>query len=495
LTELVVVLDRSSAVAIHRQLYESIRTSILAMRLRPGTRLPSSRSLALQLQISRNTVLEAYEQLCAEGYLESQVGCGTFVTSGLPDDLLRARAMASASEDASRPSRPVRLSSWARRIASVPVVSADSWHVARPFYHGVPAYELFPVEVWRRISNRLWAGRPGEALLGYGDAGGHAALRQAIAAYLASSRGMSCDSNQVIVVGGSQQGLYLAAEILLDAGDRVWMEDPGYRGARTAFASAGADIVPVPVDREGLAVDEGKRRSPDARLAYVTPSHQYPLGSIMSFSRRLQLLNWASSSGAWIVEDDYDAEFRYTGRPLPALQGLDEEDCVIYLGTFSKVLFPALRLGYLVVPPQLIEPFLAARSLMDRHRPLMDQAVLAEFLTGGHFERHLRRTRTAYQHRRDLLVDRLETALPGVLDIEPGPVGMHLVARLPEGISDAALSDALAEEGISAAPVSYFTTSETPERGGLLLGYTGFAEPAIKYRSKVLASVIRRAVE
>ena len=493
MTDLPVVLDRESAAPIHRQLYDDLRDAILARRLKPGTRLPSSRALAVQLGIGRNTALEAYAQLRTEGYLEPRVGSGTFVTAALPDHLLHARAVARASRTKARPARAPRLSTLARQISASPIVPEVSWRMATPFYPGIPAYELFPVDVWRRLANERWADHPGRDLLDYGDPAGLPVLREAIANYLTSSRGLSCESDQVIIVGGSQQGLYLASQLLLDPGDRAWCEDPGYRGARVAFDAAGAEIVSVPVDREGIDVAEGRRRSPGARLAYVTPSHQYPLGSVMSLARRLELLSWASSSGAWIIEDDYDSEFRYSGRPLPALQGLDEEECVVYMGTFSKILFPSLRLGYLVVPRQLIEAFLAARALVDRHRPSMDQAVLARFMADGHFERHLRRTRAAYQHRRDVLGERLQRLLSDIVEIQAASAGMHLLAWLPDGVSDNELSDELAKAGVSAPPLSYHSMQAIP-RGALILGYTGFREPALKYRAKLMASIIRAAL-
>jgi GntR family transcriptional regulator / MocR family aminotransferase len=302
-----------------------------------------------------------------------------------------------------------------------------------------------------------------------------------------------CTPDQVIVVAGSQQAVDLTARVLLDPGDAVWMEDPGWRGARSAFVAAGATTVPVPIDDDGLDLEEGRRRRPDARLAHVTPSHQFPLGRTMGLVRRLELLDWAASRGTWILEDDYDSEFRYSGTPLPALQGIDTAGRVIYTGTFSKVLFPALRLGYVVVPEPLTDPFRAAHALSDRHNPSVDQAVLAAFLTEGHFSRHLRRIRAAYGECQHLMVEHLRERLPDVLEVSPDPAGMHLVAWLPPGVHDVAMAEAIAAVGISAPPLSYYSI-EPPRRGALMLGYTGVSRPRIKVGIRQVAAALRTAL-
>jgi GntR family transcriptional regulator/MocR family aminotransferase len=294
-------------------------------------------------------------------------------------------------------------------------------------------------------------------------------------------------------VAGSQQAVDLTARVLLDPGDAVWMEDPGWRGARSAFVAAGATTVPVPIDDDGLDLEAARRRRPDARLAHVTPSHQFPLGTTMGLVRRLELLDWAASGGTWILEDDYDSEFRYAGTPLPALQGLDTAGRVIYTGTFSKVLFPALRLGYLVVPERLVDPFRAAHALADRHNPAVDQAVLAAFLGEGHFSRHLRLIRTAYGERQQLMLEQLRDRLPDILEVAPDPAGMHLVAWLPPGVDDAAMAVAGATAGISAPPLSYYSI-EPPARGALMLGYTGVSRPRIRVGVQELAVALRSAL-
>src|SRR3954452_2998457 len=403
-------LDRRGRMPLHRQLYDGLRAAILGGRLAPGDRLPATRTLAADLAVSRNTVTGAFDQLLAEGYLESRVGAVSFVAQSLPEDLLRVTGAPRRGE----PGPPPRLSARGRMLAATAVSPSGGQSVVRPFQTGFPAMDLFPRELWARIAARQ-ARHPGVERLSYGSPAGFAPLRRAIAEYLRAARGVRCTWEQVVVTAGSQQALDLAARVLLDPGDTAWVEDPGYMGARGAFTAAGVLCAPIPVDGEGLSVADGIARFPDARMAYCTPSHQYPMGVTMSLARRMALLAWARDRGAWIVEDDYDSEFRYAGRPLPALQGLDAAGRVIYTGTFSKVLFPALRLGYVVVPEALIEPFRAAHALADRHNPSVDQAVLAAFLAEGHFTRHLRRIRAAYGERQQLMLEQLSDRLPDVL--------------------------------------------------------------------------------
>jgi GntR family transcriptional regulator / MocR family aminotransferase len=486
LGDLLVLLDRDSPIPLHRQLYEGLRSAILSGRLKPGARLPSTRQLAADLNVSRNTVMEAFTQLVAEGYLTSAMGSGTRVSTTLPDHLLTARPEAARRAD---PPAAPRLSQRGQLIAGVPPVPTTSWRRPVAFYPGIPAYELFPSTIWRRLLVRRWADGVDRTLLDYGDPGGYAPLREAIADYVRTSRRVSCDADQVIVVGGSQQGLDLAARVLLDPGASVWAEDPGYPGARSVLTVAGARIVPVPVDVDGIDVDEGLRRCGDPRLIYVTPSHQFPLGYTMSLPRRLRLLDLAATAEAWIIEDDYDAEFRYNDRPLPALQGLDDVGRVIYAGTFSKSLFPSLRLGYLVVPRALVDVFLTARALTDRHRPTLDQAVLADFLADGHFLRHLRRLRAAYAQRREVLLEALDRHLHGAIRVGSHQAGTHLIAWLPDGVSDSRIADLAAEDGMSAPPLSHWAIDRT-DMNALVLGYTGFSVPSIRYRAKRLAELV-----
>jgi GntR family transcriptional regulator/MocR family aminotransferase len=475
---LVAAPDRSSRVPLHRQLYEGLRRDILGGRLAAGIRLPSTRNLAAELGVSRNTVMGAYLQLLAEGYVRGRVGAGTYVAEALPEDLLRA-----GSGEGRRPQRAGSgrgLSGRGEVLAATPATTVRDRGVPRAFRIGVPAPDGFPSRVWGRLAGRVWR-HPPRDLLGYGDPAGYRPLREEISAYLGAARGVRCSWEQVIVVSGSQQALDLAARLLLDPGDAAWVEDPGYMGARGALVGAGARLVPVPVDEDGLDVAAGIGKEAGARLACVTPSHQYPLGVTMTLGRRLALLRWAGRSGAWIVEDDYDSEYRYTGRPLEALQGLDSsvEGRVIYVGTFSKVLSPTLRLGYLVVPPDLVDAFASARELADRHSPSVEQAVLAEFMAGGHFARHVRRMRVLYAGRQATLVEAAGRELSSALDVEAAEAGMHLVGWLPGGADDREASRRAAGRGVEAAALSRHAI-EAPRSAGLLLGYAAFGEAEIR---------------
>jgi GntR family transcriptional regulator/MocR family aminotransferase len=326
--------------------------------------------------------------------------------------------------------------------------------------------------------------------LNYGDAAGYRPLREAIAAYLATSRGVHCHPDQVIIVSGSQQALDLAARILLDPGDVAWIEDPGYLGARAALQAAGVRLIPLPVDQEGLNFLPAIPKRTRVRLVCVTPAHQYPLGIAMSMARRLALLRWASQANAWILEDDYDSEYRYAGRPLAALQGIDTDGRVIYLGTFSKVLFPSLRLGYLVVPRSLIEPFVRARSLCDGHSPTFTQAVLAEFLSAGHFARHLRRMRHLYSERQEVFVREASRELAGLLDVRAADAGMHLIGWLDPGIDDRKVAQRAAASGIMTSPLSSLAIKPL-KRGGLMLGYTAIDSRAIRDGVRRLGAILR----
>ena len=490
--------DRSSAVPLYRQLYGGLREGILAGTLPAGSRLPSVRALVRQLGVSRNTVEGALAQLSAEGYLEARVGSGTYVSGALPDDALRAGSSRGAARrrvsSGGSPDGGAGLSRRGAALASIPVSPADRPRGTepRPFRPAVPDAREFPLKVWRRLAGEFWR-RPPRGSLGYGEPGGYRPLRMAIAEHLRAHRAVGCTWEQVIVVSGSQQALDLVARLLLDPGDGAWVEDPCYLGARGALSANGARLVPVPVDDEGLDVAVGEALAPDARLACVAPSHQYPTGATMSLGRRLALLGWASRKGAWVVEDDYDGEFRYSGRPLSSLQGLDDEERVIYVGTFSKVLSPALRIGYLVVPPGLIDAFENARALADRHPPVPEQAVLAEFVAEGHFARHLRRMRKVYAGRQQALADAARGALDGLLEVRPSGAGLHLVGRLPEGTDDAEISRRLAAAGVEAPSVSAHRLS-APGTPGLVLGYAAFDAAAIRDGVELLARTLREAV-
>jgi GntR family transcriptional regulator/MocR family aminotransferase len=488
-----VTLRPDLASPLYRQIYLDVRRAILEGRLQRGSRLPSTRNLALDLRVSRATAVQAYDQLRAEGYVESVSRGATRVSSLLPDPLTRAEASGSTPRAIRRFSGPsARGIAVARASSRFPVLSEHPG----AFRTSVPALDVFPVDIWERLATRRLR-RSSTVSLAYADPRGLPALRGAIARYLTTARGVRCDPEQVLVTSGSQQALDLAGRVLLDPGDPVWMEDPGYFGAAGAFVAAGARIVPVPVDGEGLDVEEGIRVEPRARLAFVTPARQLPLGITMSVSRRLALLRWADSSRSWVLEDDYDSEFRYTTRPLSSLQGVDSKGCVIFTGTFSKVMFPAMRIGYLVVPGPLVDTFSAVRRLLDFCPPHITQATLAEFMTEGHFERHVRRMRVIYQSRRTLLVRLLQRDLRGLLEVEAPDAGMNLLVWLPPHMNDRAVSRALASQGIDVTPLSRFSLRRHL-RPGLILGFSGMREHelrrgVVRLRS-VLESLERHAI-
>ncbi len=479
-------LDQHTGVPLYRQLYQALRQAVLAGRLSPGTRLPSSRELAAELGVSRNTIVNAFEQLLAEGYVEGKIGAGTYVARTLPEELLHAPGGAPRRVVPGEAGRSI--SKRGQRLLAGPALQPARRGEPRAFQPGVPALDAFPCDVWRQLLTKHWR-CPSRDMLSYNHPAGYPPLRAAIAAYLGAARAVHCVPEQVIVISGAQQGLDLAARLLLDPGDTAWIEEPGYPGARGAFLAAGASLVPVPVDAEGLDIAAGEARRADARLVYVSPSHQYPLGVTMSLTRRLALLAWAQRTGAWIIEDDYDSEYRYAGRPLASLQGLDTAHRVIYLGTFSKVLFPALRLGYLVVPPDLVDAFTTLRALVDRHSPMLEQAVLADFIIEGHFARHIRRMRMLYAERQGYLLEAARRELAGLLEIEAAEAGMHLPAWLPETVDDVAASQRAATYGVDAPPLSAYCIGPSC-RGALLLGYANCSPQEIDQGVERLARAL-----
>jgi len=475
-----IALDRSSATALYRQLYDHLRNAILSGRLAPGARLPSTRELASELNIARNTVLNTFEQLYAESYLERRVGDGTYVSHQLPDDLLRVNNQQSLR------TRPKRTKSNAASFMAVSVANYSG--PPRPFRTGTPAFDAFPYKLWGRLLAQRWSNSAGE-MLQYSDSAGYLPLRKAIAAYISTTRGVRCVPEQLIITSGSQHALEIVIRTVLKAGDKVWIEDPGFLGARASFIAADARLVAVPVDNEGLNVASGIDRCSDPNLIYVTPSHQYPLGSTLSLSRRLALVKLAARGGAWIIEDDYDSEFRYVGRPLAALQSLDTEQRVIYIGTLSKVLFPSIRIGYIVAPPDLFDGLLSARCLGGHQSPTLDQAVLADFISQGHFARHIRRMRVLYAERQQALVNAAKSELKGLLEITPSDAGMHLLGWLPEHVDDQQAFRKATAAGVEVTPLSAYCI-EPPKRGALRLGYTGYKSREIWRATRRLAEAL-----
>jgi GntR family transcriptional regulator/MocR family aminotransferase len=456
-------LDKNLSVPMHRQLYANFRDAILGGQLRAGVKLPSTRELARYFEVSRNTVLNAFEQLLADGFLEGKVGSGTFVTNQAHPQTSRTHAGESGGRAAERP-LPSRL---ANLISTLPARHRSSGFGA--FRVSIPALDLFPWPTWSRMvadSSRQVT----REQMSYSDPLGLLPFREAVASYLRTARNVRCEAAQVIVVSGSQQALCLAAAVLLEPGDKVWMEDPCYLGARSAFLINGNPIQPVPVDAEGLQVEQGRKFCPDARMVYVTPSHQYSLGVTMSLKRRLELLDWAEASDAWIIEDDYDSEYRYVTRPLSSLQGLSRLDRVIYTGTFSKVLFPSLRVGYMVVPAGYVERFSMVREASDICPPTLFQLALTKFMQEGAFAKHVRRMRSIYAERLNALTECVERELVGRAHIEAADSGMHVVAYLHGETDDRAVSSEAARRGIETLPLSRYYY-DAPARQGLILGF------------------------
>ncbi len=487
----VVALDRTSAKPLYKQLYEGYRDAIVERRLRSGQRLPSTRGLAAELQVSRIPVLNAFEQLLAEGYFESRVGAGTFVASSLPDAVSRpARQIApSGNGGPARHGRRIL----ARRSEAVRQSGAWPWlEGVEPFHCPSPALDQFPVKVWSSLVARH-ARRPDAIHLQYQLPMGLPELRETVAEYLRTSRAVRCDAEQIMIVSGSTQALDLTARVLLDEGSPVWIEEPGYFGTHQAMRLGGARLVPVPVDDEGLDVEAGIARCPRPRAVFVTPSHQLPLGVTMSASRRIRLLEWAQHCGAWVIEDDYDGEYRYGNLPIASLQGLDRGDRVIYLGTFTKSLFPSLRLGYVVLPRDLVAPFAATRRAMDMFSPLFFQRVVADFIREGHFERHLRRTRLVCRERREALVAALDRNFGPRLPVVGDQAGMFLTALLPKGLRDRDVALRAAERGVRTFPLSSCYLGRA-RRQGLVFGYGGFAPTQIARAVERLRDVLDSAV-
>jgi GntR family transcriptional regulator/MocR family aminotransferase len=487
-----IALDPRTRDSLARQIYRALRDGILAGRLVGGLRLPSTRALAADLGVSRNTVVTAFDQLLAEGYVESRVGRGTRVSQTLPDHLLHARARQQRVRVDRPPaqtavsSRGALLVEHARRKSSI-----EDGAIA--FAPGVPALDLFPWQTWGRLIAAR--GRElGPATAGYSGALGYRPLRDAVARYVAVARGVTCTADQVVIVGGSQQGLDLVARVVTDPGDSAWIEDPGYHGALGAFAGAGLRVTGVPVDADGVSVAAGRIAAPAARLMYVTPSHQFPLGITMSLSRRLELLAAAAEMRAWIVEDDYDSEFRYVSRPLTALQGLDRDGRVIYVGTFSKVMFPALRIGFVIAPPSLVPAIAAARQFAGTQQAVLEQMVLADFIAEGHFERHVRRMRSVYAERQQDLIDALRTECAGVVDAAPAGSGMHLVGWLPPDADDADVSRRAAARGVDAIPLSAFAVRRGALRPGVLLGYAHIGRATMRAAARHLVAAVRESL-
>lgn len=461
----VIAVDRSAPSPLHRQIYDGFRAAIVQRDLRSGQRVPSSRDLALELGISRIPVLNAYAQLIAEGYFETRTGAGTFVSESLEESPVAFNPPAKYLAQAAPGPRPV-----ARRCSQLPLYSKSPWTRGWGAFgaHQV-AFDHFPFEAWSKLVMRHCRS-PRASALQHVDPLGSERLREAICDYLRTARAVRCGPEQVLIVAGSQQALAITARVLFDAEDSVWIEEPGYWLAKNVFRGAGCRLIPVPIGEEGMDVAAGIKLCKKARAAYVTPSHQFPLGTTLSASRRLQLLDWAQRSGSWIIEDDYDSEYRFESMPIASLQGLDLNARVIYIGTFSKVLFPALRLGYMVIPPDLMDKFVAVRYAMDIFPPYLSQEIVTDFMLAGHFARHIRRMRTLYNERRTALVDSIKKEFGAALEVHGAEAGLHLVVTLPPGINDVELATRAADEDLWLWPLSSAYAGKSP-RHGFILGF------------------------
>ncbi len=463
---------RGSEKSATRWLYKSLRNEILEGRLRPGTRLPATRDLARQYRLARGTVVNAFDQLKSEGYVQGSVGSGTYVNKILPEELLHVAPSEGPTLPVQRRQRR-RLSDYARRVKLFPNFEIRP---SRAFRTNMPALDLFPTTLWAQVAARRLRRASASLLLGCGPMG-YPPLRQAVAGYLSTSRGVKCVADQVVIVSGVQEAIDIAARLFVNPGDRVCMENPGYPGAAIAFKAAGARISAISVDDEGMRMPGANMHG--SRLIYVTPGHQFPLGVTMSVARRLQLLDWSAKSGALVLEDDYDSEYRYAGRPVPALQGLDRRGLVLFTGSFSKVLFPSLRVGYLVVPPDLIDYVAATLSVTNRHAPLLEQAVLCDFITEGHFGRHLRRMREMYAQRLSLLLESAKHSLGGLLEISGVEAGLQTAGWLRRGLNAEQVAAAAATRGVEVTPLSRYHQGAAP-REGLQLGFAAVDSKEIR---------------
>jgi GntR family transcriptional regulator / MocR family aminotransferase len=474
--------DRAKDAPVFRQIYLQLRSAILSGTFGPGTKLPSTRELAAQLGVSRSAAVSAFEQLLAEGYASGKKGAGTYIASDLPEPFAAIHGRRK------RPLSAAKAAASSREPGGFVDVTMRSDE--RPFNLGRTLVDARTAELWRKLSARSLRSF-GRHHLGYADPHGMLELRKSVCDYLQAARAVRCEPEQVVITAGTQQALDIVIRVMQGPDKEVWIEDPGYSLTRLALVAAGAKICPIPVDQHGVNVTEGIRRAPNARAVFITPSHQFPKGVALSMARRLELLAWARKSGAWIVEDDYASEFRYGGRPLASLQGLDEAERVIYIGTLNKALFPGLRMGYAVVPPSLMRTFVTARYLMDRQPSSLCQAVVAAFMEEGHFAAHIRRMREMYRSQRDALVAALRRRLGDHLTVDPPDQGMHLVAYTRSGLSDVTVERRGREHGVIVGAMSRLYV-EAPAQSALMLGFSGYPRQIIAPAIARLARAFER---
>ena len=472
--------DRKCGVPLFSQVYRQAREAILAQALTPQTRLPSTRSLASQLAVTRSVVVAAYEQLLAEGYITGKVGSGTFVSP----DLFRVKPAVK------KRSAPVPASHSAHGLRSAgDFVDVTVQNSDRPFNLGRTLIDGRTQELWRKLTARTLRSLDKEHF-GYSDPCGLPRLRSAVCDYVRLARGVRCEPDQVVITAGTQHAIDLVIRLLREMNAEAWVEDPCYSLTRQALLAGGIKVRAVPVDENGLDVQAGIRKAPKARAVFITPSHQFPTGVALSMGRRLELIDWARDTSALIIEDDYSSEFRYAGRPLSSLQGLDDADRVVYVGTLNKALFPGLRLGYAILPPALLRPFATARYLSDRQPSTLYQSVVAAFIAEGHFAAHVRRMRTLYREQRDLLVSTLRRRLGDAIDVQPPDQGLHLVAKLKGRLSDTAIERRAYERGVVARAMSRLYI-DAPPQSALLLGFSGYPKHTIPTAVGKLAGAVR----
>lgn len=476
---------------LYEQVIKLLQEQILAGAIPAGSRLPSTRQLMQRLGVSRTTAIAAYAQLQADGYVVGKVGSGTYVAPHVKEELIEAPRICSRSrlpmvDTPEAP--PLGLSSRGKSYQDIDLEALVRPNV--PFNTGMVHIDARTSGLWQQLVRQHLA--TDSVIQGYSCPQGSESLRKEITRYVSVSRGVRCTPDDVIVVAGSQQAIDLAAKVLLDPTDSVWVEDPGYQPTRLSLATAGMRLHHIPVDQDGMRIDEGISTSPGARAVFVTPSHQYPLGVSLSMERRLQLLEWAKTQRSWVVEDDYDSEFRYSGPALPSLQGLDTNGRVVYVGTFSKVLHPGIRYGYLIVPPQLAKAFQVARFLTDRHSPLFLEQVLTDFMRQGHFVSNFLRMKSNYKAKLDALVRLLNARAGRHLDVVRPNQGLHLIAYLKNGLQDTLVADELAKAGVVARAISRLYAEKSRARSGLMLGFAGFSEGRLTTAVERLAAVIER---
>jgi len=477
-----IIIHKSSELPVYKQLYNEFRSAILSGRFRPGQQIPPSRELADFLNISRTTVLLAFENLIAEGYIKGKPGSGTYISEELPENLLLTKNIKTNFDSAKRKNSPEAKGYHFKKYL---IQERLDYNRFAPFRPGMPDLNEFPFHIWTKLISTS-ANEISKNDFGYGDAAGYQPLRDAIANYARAARGVKCENDQVIIINGSQQGFDLVAKVLLSPKDNIGFEEPGYTGARDSFSAAGMNIIPMPIDEEGINFKKTKLKPV---LIYTTPSHQYPLGITMSLNRRLELLDYSSLNNCWILEDDYDSEYRYKGQPLSSLQGIDNNDSVIYMGTFSKVMFPGLRLGYLIVPEYLIKSFTAAKMLTDRNSPIFEQAALAKFITDGHYGRHIRRMRLIYEKRKEIFYNFIEQYLDNHITLHQTDAGLHTVGWLKNFSSDVDFSKLMLSGGIYTPPLSSYSFTKKC-KPGIVFGYAAYTEHQIKSTIKKMASLL-----